>query len=307
MKRKVEEKFEVGKANMEFPDYEIKIEGQTPITYADAINKRIKNITRIKKDFERKDKIMDEFENENQKRFDESMDDVDDIDNEFERIDRSGTDEEVALAAIMYNLGLTKMSEAREILPTLSKDKINDYIEYYFLRDLPSDERLAIWNNRKNTSSSSNVKESVDKDLVDKFLEYHEYPGNYDDNREDFDKVYDMLDTYAKEDENPDNMTVDELFVRAPKSEQEKMIKLIKPNMKESLYTDTKLYKEAVNISEMLSNFISELGKINTSDFMVESDFEILNRATEVLDGFATSYSYIMDNENVFDEQIKVL
>ena len=235
MKRKVGEKFEVGKANMEFPDYEIKIQGQTPITYADAINKRIKNITRIKKDFERKDKIMDEFENENQKRFDESMDDVDDIDNEFERIDRSGTDEEVALAAIMYNLGLTKMSEAREILPTLSKDKINDYIEYYFLRDLPRDQRLATWNNRKNTSSSSGVTESVDKKLVDKFIEYHEYPGNYDDNRDAFDKVYAMLDTYAKEDENPDNMTVDELFVRAPKSEQEKMLKLIKPNMKESL------------------------------------------------------------------------
>ena len=79
MKRKVREKFEVGKANMEFPDYEIKIEGQTPITYADAINKRIKNINRIKKDFEIKNKIMTDFEYENQKRFDESMDDVDDI------------------------------------------------------------------------------------------------------------------------------------------------------------------------------------------------------------------------------------
>ena len=65
-------------------------------------------------------------------------------------------------------------------------------------------------------------------------------------------------------------MLVDELFVRAPRSEQEKMIKLIKPKIKESLYTDTKLYKEAINISEMLSNFISELGKINTSYFMIE-------------------------------------
>lgn len=54
MKRKVREKFQVGKANMEFPDYEIKIEGQTPITYADAINKRINNINQIKKDFEGK-------------------------------------------------------------------------------------------------------------------------------------------------------------------------------------------------------------------------------------------------------------
>ena len=59
MKRKVREKFEVGKANMEFPDYEIKIGGQTPITYADAINKRINNINQIKKEIERKNKIMD--------------------------------------------------------------------------------------------------------------------------------------------------------------------------------------------------------------------------------------------------------
>lgn len=54
MKRKVSEKFEVGNANMKFLDYEIKIGGQTPITYADAINKRINNINQIKKDFAEK-------------------------------------------------------------------------------------------------------------------------------------------------------------------------------------------------------------------------------------------------------------
>lgn len=88
-----------------------------------------------------------------------SADAVDDIESEFQRIDRSSTDEEVAIAAIMYNLGTT-MREAREILPTLSEDKIKDYVDYYYLRDLPRSTRIEIWNNRKNISSSSNVKAS---------------------------------------------------------------------------------------------------------------------------------------------------
>ena len=82
-------------------------------------------------------------------------DDEDDIEREFQRIDRSGTDEDVEIAAIMYNLGTT-MKEAREILPTLSKDKIKDYVDYYYLRDLPAPTRLKLWNNRKNISSSYN-------------------------------------------------------------------------------------------------------------------------------------------------------
>ena len=86
---------------------------------------------------------------------------VDNIESEFQRIDRSGTEEEVAIAAIMYNLGTT-MREAREILPTLNEDKIKDYVDYYNLRDLPRSKRVEIWNNRKNISSSSNVKASND-------------------------------------------------------------------------------------------------------------------------------------------------
>lgn len=78
---------------------------------------------------------------------------VDNSEREFQRIDRSGTDEEVQLAAVMYNLGAT-LEEAREILPSLSEDKIKDYIDYYNLRDLPRSERLKIWNKRKVTSAT---------------------------------------------------------------------------------------------------------------------------------------------------------
>lgn len=101
-----------------------------------------------------------------------SADVVDDIESEFQRIDRSGTDEEVAIAAIMYNLGLTKMSEAREILPTLSEDKIKDYVDYYYLRDLPTSERVKIWNKRKITSATASEYAQMVDDL-DYFYEVY--------------------------------------------------------------------------------------------------------------------------------------
>ena len=68
---KMEEGFEVGKANMETPDYEIKINGQVPIDYATAINGRQKRIDKIEKDFEEKDKLTDEFIDDNHDRFEE--------------------------------------------------------------------------------------------------------------------------------------------------------------------------------------------------------------------------------------------
>lgn len=248
MKRKVREKFEVGKANMEFPDYEIKIEGQTPITYADAINTRIKNINRIKKDFERKNKIMDEFEEENFRRLQETI--ADDM------------------IAILRKMNIKDDDQLREQVLKIT----NQFI----------DERMP---------------------PVELFLKYHEAKGNYNEHPQDFEKAYAILDRYAKEGENVDNMPVDELFVRAPEDVQHQLISLIRPSMQESLDLNNKLYKHAENLSSMLSTFIDEVSKINTVDFLTDGDFDTLNRAVEVLDGFATAYSYIMDNENVFESK----
>lgn len=248
MKRKVGEKFEVGKANMEFPDYEIKIEGQTPITYADAINTRIKNINRIKKDFERKNKIMDEFEEENFRRLQETI--ADDM------------------IAILRKMNIKDDDQLREQVLKIT----NQFI----------DERMP---------------------PVELFLKYHEAKGNYNEHPQDFEKAYAILDRYAKEGENVDNMAVDELFVRAPEDVQHQLISLIRPSMQESLDLNNKLYKYAENLSSMLSTFIDEVSKINTVDFLTDGDFDTLNRAVEVLDGFATAYSYIMDNENVFESK----
>lgn len=88
---------------------------------------------------------------------------IDNSEREFQRIDRSGTDEEVKLAAIMYNLGAT-LDEAREILPTVSEEKIKEYIDYYNLRDLPRSKRVEIWNKRKVTSATEDEIDEADEE-----------------------------------------------------------------------------------------------------------------------------------------------
>lgn len=66
--------------------------------------------------------------------------------------------------------------------------------------------------------------------LVDEFMKYHELPGNYGDNPDGFDKMYDILDKYGNE-----NEPVDKVFVRAPEDDQKRMIELIKPHEGESI------------------------------------------------------------------------
>ena len=63
------------------------------------------------------------------------------------------------------------------------------------------------------------------KDLVDIFMEYHEDPENWRNNRIGFDRMYEILMEYGDEDEY-----VDEVFKRAPVEKQREMIDLIQPH-----------------------------------------------------------------------------
>lgn len=76
---------------------------------------------------------------------------------EFAPKTRPVDDEDLVLEAIMYNLGAT-LEEAREIYPTLSEDIIEEYIEYYNLKDLPLNKRVEVWNNRKKVQSATDSK-----------------------------------------------------------------------------------------------------------------------------------------------------
>ena len=149
-KKRVSESFDAGKANMETPDYEIKINGQVPIDYATAINDRQKRVDKIEKDFEKKDKLTDEFIDDNHDRFEE-------------------------------------------------RDKMK---------------------------------------------------------------------------------------------------------LKES--TETKLYKRADKIANDIEEIIEDISQINWEDFMTQSDFDTLNKAIEALQGFSTAYSYVMDNEDIFESKEEV-
>lgn len=66
--------------------------------------------------------------------------------------------------------------------------------------------------------------------LLDEFMKYHEDLGNYENNTDGFDKMYDILSKYGTE-----NEPVDKVFIRAPEDDQKRMIELIKPDKGESI------------------------------------------------------------------------
>lgn len=66
---------------------------------------------------------------------------------------------------------------------------------------------------------------------------------------------------------------------------------------------DTKLYKRADKLAREIEKIVDDISKINWEDFTTETDIDTLNRAVEALDGFATAYSYIMDNEDIFESK----
>ena len=72
------------------------------------------------------------------------------------------------------------------------------------------------------------MKRYVKASLADEFERYHEDRDNYLNNPDGFDRMYDILNQYA-EDENED---VREAFKRAPIEDQRRMVDLIKPQPK---------------------------------------------------------------------------
>lgn len=113
-----------------------------------------------------------------------------------------------------------------------------DYLNHFNITDPFLDESL---------------KESVeDDDLTEVFLKYHEDADNFRANQSGFDAMYEILSKYGDPDEY-----VDEVFKRAPREEQLKMVSLITPkNMDESLKED---FSDARPAATKIFNFI-EMG-----------------------------------------------
>lgn len=108
-------------------------------------------------------------------------------DAEMESIDRNGSDEDVAIAAISYNRGVS-VSEARKIYETIDDAKLQEYIDYYFDRDLPVAERQARAAARRNKVGAAcnrgeksevtaeeyiqGAEDEVDEAYVDEMMQY---------------------------------------------------------------------------------------------------------------------------------------
>lgn len=62
-------------------------------------------------------------------------------------------------------------------------------------------------------------------DLLETFLKYHENPDNYGFSDDVYDKVYEVLDKYVDRYENPNHFTVDVLFERMSDADKRKVIR----------------------------------------------------------------------------------
>lgn len=101
------------------------------------------------------------------------------------------------------------------------------------------------------------INESMDSDeLLELFLKYHEDADNYRNNSYRFEKMYEILSKYGDQTEN-----VDEIFLRAPHSEQVEMVNLIAPAPSEDIYESRK----SKRMSKKLKEDIEDVS-VTTSD-----------------------------------------
>lgn len=121
---------------------------------------------------------------------------------------------------------------------------------------------------RKRMNSS---RRKLNSSLVDTFIQYHDDEENYNHQAMNYDKLYDMLNAYAKPGENPEDMDVDKLFVRAPETEQRAMIALIDP---ENWCEDFNSSRKRMNSSRKRMNS-SRRKRLNSSEDDVTADDEV--------------------------------
>ena len=108
---------------------------------------------------------------------------------------------------------------------------------------------------RKRMNSS---RRKLNSSLVDTFIQYHDDEENYNHQAMNYDKLYDMLNAYAKPGENSEDMDVDKLFERAPETEQRAMIALIDP---ENWREDFDSSRKRTNSSRKGLNSSSDIDK----------------------------------------------
>lgn len=82
--------------------------------------------------------------------------------------------------------------------------------------------------------------------------------------------------------------------------------KMEKLSLDESLFEedidDGKLYKRAEKLADDIVEFLDDINKLeNVNDYLSETDLEDIGNVSDMLNDFAQTYSYIMDNETVME------
>lgn len=299
-KKKLKEGFDVGKINMETPDYEIKIDGVTPIDYATAINDRQKRVEKIEKDFEEKDKITDEFiEEQDDRRMNESS--------KAEQIKKQYKELEAKLEAEGKDI-------AKEKLEGPLHDLAMKYVEV----------------SMKESCGSKYLKETSEDDLIvdmkkDGF-EIYTLSEVDEETKKDMETdgatIAVELPERARTWYFKDMETMKKFFADGGKLDVDKPglvealpaiataaitaaaagagSRLVDKVFGESASSKEMLYMRAENISDEIDVLLTDLSGIkNVNEYILDSEFEVLNKAVEILQDFAMMYSHVEKGEDL--------
>ena len=103
----------------------------------------------------------------------------------------------------------------------------DENVDEIFLRAPEEDQKkmIELITPKNELNSEEEIEKTEESDeLLETFMEYHEDAENYKNNISGFRKMYEILEQYGNSEEK-----VSEVFKRAPKEDQERMVQLITP------------------------------------------------------------------------------
>lgn len=299
-KKKLKEGFDVGKINMETPDYEIKIDGVTPIDYATAINDRQKRVEKIEKDFEEKDKITDEFiEEQDDRRMNESS--------KAEQIKKQYKELEAKLEAEGKDIAKEKLEGplhdlAMKYVEVSMKESCNSkYLKETSEDDLIVDMKKDGFEIYTLSEVDEETKKDMETDGATIAVELPERARTW---------YFKDMETMKKFFADGGKLDVDKpgLVEALPAIATAAITaaaagagsRLVDKVFGESASNKEMLYMRAENISDEIDALLTDLSGIeNVNKYILDSEFDVLNKAVEILQDFAMMYSHVEKGEDL--------
>ena len=299
-KKKLKEGFDVGKINMETPDYEIKIDGVTPIDYATAINDRQKRVEKIEKDFEEKDKITDEFiEEQDDRRMNESS--------KAEQIRKQYKELEAKLEAEGKDIAKEKLEgPLHDLAMKYVEVSMKESCDSKYLKETSEDDLIVdMKKDGFEIYTLSEVDEETKKDMETDgatiAVELPERARTW---------YFKDMETMKKFFADGGKLDVDKpgLVEALPAIATAAITaaaagagsRLVDKVFGESASSKEMLYMRAENISDEIDALLTDLSGIeNVNKYILDSEFDVLNKAVEILQDFAMMYSHVEKGEDL--------